>query len=154
MLRKRIKEILFVIPVAFIAIQFIQPVRNQWEHVSQTDISFTFDIPSNVYTLLKNACYDCHSNNTIYPWYSNIQPVAWLMASDIKNGKEKMNFSEFGILSRRKQMSRLQVIENQIKDNVMPLPSYKLMHKNARLNQEDKKVLIDWIDKTIQQESP
>lgn len=140
--------------LAFIAIQFIRPARNQSGQVLQTDIANTIEIPSNVYVLLKNACYDCHSNNTIYPWYSNIQPVAWLLAKDIKNGKAKMNFSEFGSLSRRKQISRLKEMENQIKDNEMPLPSYQLMHKNARLTLEDKTLLIDWIEKTNQENSP
>ena len=92
-IKKILFALLFVILVVFTAIQFIQPVRNISGQVLQTDISNTYNVPENVYTLLKNACYDCHSNNTNYPWYSNIQPVAWLLAMDIKNGKAKINFS-------------------------------------------------------------
>ena len=145
---KRTKQLLFALLMAFIVIQFIRPARNQNGQAPQSDISNTYTVPETVYTLFKNACFDCHSNNTNYPWYSNIQPMGWLMAKDIEDGKAKMNFSEFGSLSSRKQRSRLQEIENQIKDNAMPLSSYKLMHKSARLTEEDKKSLIEWIERT------
>ena len=147
-IKKILFALLFVILVVFTAIQFIQPVRNISGQVLQTDISNTYNVPENVYTLLKNACYDCHSNNTNYPWYSNIQPVAWLLAMDIKNGKAKINFSEFGSNSSRRQISKLQGVENRIKDGTMPLPQYQLMHKNARLTKEEKELIIDWIQKT------
>jgi len=114
----------------------------------QTDISKTFNVPSNVYTLLKNACFDCHSNNTSYPWYSNIQPIGWILAKDIENGKAKVNFSEFGSLSSRRQISKLQGVENRIKDGTMPLPEYQFMHPSARLTEEERRLLIDWIQKT------
>ena len=149
---KRIKKILFVILfvilIVFIIIQFIRPARNTSGQVLQTDISKIYSIPQNVSSLLKNACYDCHSNNTNYPWYTNIQPVGWLLAADIKNGKAKLNFSEFGSFSSRRQISKLRNIENRIKDGTMPLPAYQLMHKDARLTKEEKELLIDWIQKT------
>ena len=140
--------ILFAILIVFGAIQFVQPARNISGQVLQTDISKIYNAPDDVYALLKNACYDCHSNNTNYPWYSNIQPVGWLLAMDIKNGKEKINFSEFGSNSPRRQISKLQGIANRIKDGSMPLPPYQLMHKNARLTKEEKELIIGWIQKT------
>lgn len=147
-IKKILFALLFVIVVVFTAIQFIQPARNISGQVLRTDISNTYNIPENVYALLKNACYDCHSNNTNYPWYSNIQPVGWLLAKDVKNGKAKVNFSEFGSNSLRRQISKLQGIENRIKDGTMPLPPYQLMHKNARLTKEEKELIIGWIQKT------
>lgn len=146
---KERNKILLAILIVFIIIQFIQPARNNDGQVSPTDISNTYVIPKNVNTIFKNACYDCHSNNTNYLWYSNVQPIAWLIARDIKKGKEKLNFNEFGSLSSRKQISRLQEIENIIKAGKMPLPSYKLLHKNARITDDDNKTLIEWIEKTI-----
>lgn len=146
---KRVKQILFVVLIGFIIIQFVQTARNQSGQVLQTDISNTYSIPNNVHTLFKNACYDCHSNNTVYPWYSNIQPVAWILARDIENGKAKLNFSEFGSMSLRRQMSKLQNVENRIKDGTMPLPTYQFMHSSARLNKEKRRLLIDWIQRTI-----
>jgi hypothetical protein len=114
----------------------------------QTDLSKTYSIPNNVHTLFKNACFDCHSNNTSYPWYSNIQPIGWILAKDIENGKAKVNFSEFGSLSSRRQISKLQGVENRIKDGTMPLPEYQFMHPSARLTEEERRLLIDWIQKT------
>ena len=134
--------------VVLIVIQFIRPVPIKSGQALPTDISNTYNIPENVNALLKNACYDCHSNNSAYPWYANIQPIAWLIAHDIKEAKEKYNFSEFGLLSRRKQISRLQEMENSIKDETMPLLLFKWMHKSARLTNEDKKLLIEWVEKT------
>ena len=126
----------------------MQPARNQSGQVQQSDISNTYNIPDNVHVLLKNACFDCHSNTTNYPWYSNIQPMGWLIAEDIKNGKTKLNFSELGSLSSRRQVSKLQEVENRIKDGTMPLPSYQFMHPSARLTEEERLLLIDWIQKT------
>ena len=95
--------------------------------------------------MLKISCYDCHSNNTHYPWYSFMQPGAWSMASHIKEGKADLNFSEFGAYSSRRQQSKLQAIINSINDNTMPLSSYIILHKNAKLSEENKALLLDWI---------
>lgn len=145
----RIKKILFAILIVLIGIQFIQPVPISSGQVLQTDFSNTYTVRGNVFVLFKNACYDCHSNNTKYPWYSKIQPIGWLLQDDIKKGKEKLNFSEFGSYSSRRRISKLRDIEKRIKDGKMPLKSYKLMHKNAQLFDEDKKLLVDWIENTI-----
>ncbi len=145
---KRVRQILFVLLIGFIVIQFIQPARNQSGQVLHTDISQTYNIPNDVDTLLKNACYDCHSNNTNYPWYSNIQPVGWILAKDMKDGKAMLNFSEFGSLSSRRQISKLQGAENRIKDGTMPLQAYQVMHPSARLTEREKRLLIDWIEGT------
>ena len=145
---KPIKKILLALLVVFIAIQFIQPAHNKSVQVLSTDFAKIYTVPDSVKSLLHNACHDCHSNNTSYPWYSNIQPMAWMMAKHIKNGKEKLNFSDFGINTTRKQMSKLKEISNQIKDDEMPLSSYELMHKNARLSQNEKILLMNWMQKT------
>ena len=144
----RARKILLVISAVFIVIQFIAPVHNKDGRVLETNISKIFNISDSVQAVLKKTCYDCHSNNTSYPWYSNIQPMAWIMARHIKNGKEKLNFSGFGSSSNRKQISKLKGIINQIKDDEMPLSSYKVMHKNARLSKEDKNLIMNWINQT------
>ncbi len=147
-MRRIVKKILLVLLVVFIAIQFIQPARNASNQVLPNDISKLVKIPDSVQVLLKNACYDCHSNNTSYPWYVNIQPMGWLMAKHIKEGKAVLNFSDFGSYTNRRQISKLKSIVNQIKDDEMPLSSYKWMHKNARLSKEGKDLIIDWMNKT------
>lgn len=145
---KRARQILFAPLIAFIAIQFVRPARNQNGQAVQADISSVYDIPDSTYTLLKNACYDCHSNNTSYPWYSNIHPIGWILASDIKNGKAMLNLSDFGSYSSRRRISKLVDMQNRIKDGTMPLPVYQFMHPDARLTEQDKQLLIDWIEKS------
>ena len=143
-----IKKVLLATGIVFIAIQFIQPAKNLNNRVLATDISKTIPVPDNVQAILKNACYDCHSNNTVYPWYANIQPMGWLMANHIKEGKAELNFNAFGSYSKRKQLSKLNGIANSIKDDIMPLSSYKFMHKNARLTANEKALLNKWAEQS------
>ena len=143
-----LKKIITALCVVFIAIQFIQPARNKSGQVLPAGFGTIYQVPANLERILQNACYDCHSNNTSYPWYSNIQPMAWMMARHIKNGKEKLNFSGFGNNTTRKQISKLKGIANQIKDDEMPLSSYKMMHKKANLSKEEKILIMDWMNKT------
>lgn len=143
----RKRKWLLILITAFILIQFIQPARNKNGQVLQTDITATFTVPSNVKSILEVACYDCHSNNTRYPWYANIQPGGWWLAKHIKDGKEELNFSDFGSYSHRRQINKLKSIANSISDGTMPLPSYTLLHKNARLTKEQKTLIIEWAGK-------
>ena len=143
-----IKKILLVFPVVFIAIQFIRPARNVSNQVLPTDISKLVRVTDSLKLLLKNACYDCHSNNTNYPWYVNIQPMGWLMANHIKEGKSVLNFSEFGNYSTRKQLNKLTGIANSIKNNIMPLSSYRWMHKNARIGKDEKAMITNWVEQS------
>ena len=141
---KRIKKILLVAGVVFIAIQFLQPAKNSNNQVWATDISKTIPVPDSIKAILKNACYDCHSNNTRYPWYAYIQPAGWLLSTHIAEAKDKLDFNEFGNLSARRQISKLDGIANSIKDDIMPLSSYKLMHRSAQLTADEKELLIKW----------
>ena len=132
------KKIILASGVVFIAIQFIQPARNKSGHALPTGFAKLNPINANVDGVLQSSCYDCHSNNTTYPWYSNIQPMAWIMARHIKNGKEKFNFSDFSSSSTRRQINKLKEIANQIKDDEMPVASYRAMQKKAILSKEKK----------------
>jgi hypothetical protein len=143
---KLLTKILLATGLAVVTIQFIQPARNRDERAFESDISKVMSIPDSVQTILKNACFDCHSNNTVYPWYSNIQPVGWFLARDIKLAKENLNFSEFGTYNQRRRLSKLNAIADEINENAMPLPSYRLMHKDARLLPEEKRLLISWAE--------
>lgn len=143
-----LKKILLAFLIAFIAIQFIRPARNISGQVLPTDITKQVNIPNMVLNVLKTSCYDCHSNNTRYPWYVNIQPVGWMLAKHVKDGKENFNFSEFGSYSIRKQANKLRAVVSSIKEGSMPLSSYTLIHTNARLGQESKNLIIDWATKT------
>lgn len=135
--------------IVFIAIQLIQPTHNiSDEQTVSTDITKTVNVPDKLLNIFKNACYDCHSNNTRYPWYVNIQPIGWMMAKHIRDGKVELNFNEFGNYTSRRQISKLKGIVNQIKDDEMPLSSYTIIHMDAKLSPENKKLIIDWASNT------
>lgn len=138
------KKILLGLSLVFIAIQFVHPALNKNSGERPDDFAKLFVVPVGVQSTLKNACYDCHSDNTIYPWYTNVQPIGWMLARHINNGKSELNFNSFGSLSQRKQISKLKGIVNQVKDDEMPLSSYKLMHSKSRLLPQDKKLLTEW----------
>jgi hypothetical protein len=144
---QRKRKWLLILLVVFILMQCIQPARNQSGQVLQTDITKMFSIPPDVKRVLEVSCYDCHSNNTRYPWYAYIQPGGWWLAKHIKGGKEELNFSEFGAYSHRRQINKLRSMENSLKDGTMPLSSYALLHKGARLTGGEKALVIAWINK-------
>jgi hypothetical protein len=148
-MKKIIKRIVVVGFILFLLMQLYQPAYNSDSgQVLPTHFTKIYNVPANVQTILQTSCYDCHSNNTNYPWHSYIQPVRMLMESHIKNGKKDLNFSEFGNYSNRKQISKLEAISKQIKSNEMPLSSYTFIHKNAILSSSQKQEVINWIQKT------
>ena len=149
-MKKIIKKILFIGLIIFLLIQLYQPARNNGFELDITaDFTKVYNVPKNIETILRTSCYDCHSNNTNYPWYSYIQPVRFFMESHIKKGKVNLNFNEFGNYSSRKQKNKLDRMMKQIKADEMPLSSYTIIHKNAILSKNKKAVVIDWINKTI-----
>ena len=127
--------------------QLYQPARNEsYEQDFTANFTKVYKVPKNVETILQTSCYDCHSNNTNYPLYSYIQPARFFMESHIKEGKENLNFNEWGNYSKRKQNNKLDRITKQIKSNEMPLASYTLIHKNAILTPTQKEEVINWIN--------
>lgn len=145
---KLIKQILLGVLAVLILMQFIRPARNADSGIMGADISRVVNIPSNVQQKLKTSCYDCHSNHTNYPWYSNIQPLGWWLNQHIKEGKAELNFNEFSSYSKRRQLSKLKAIGESINDGSMPLSSYTLIHKSAKFSADDKRTITDWAEKT------
>src|SRR6187549_2563283 len=124
MLKKILKRTFQILLLVFIIIQFIRPEKNKAEGISKNDISTLYPVPANVQSILKTSCYDCHSNNTVYPWYSKIQPFAWWLNNHIQDGKKDLNFSEFASYRIRKQYKKLEEINELVKEGEMPLDSY------------------------------
>ena len=142
-----VKKISLVLIVALIGIQFFHPKKNiSATVVSTNDITAKYAVSSDVLNILKRSCYDCHSNNTIYPWYYNIQPVAWWMADHVNVGKDELNFSEFAAYTPKKKNHKLLAIVGQVKKDQMPLDSYLWIHKDAKLNEQQKNAVIHWAD--------
>jgi len=136
---------LFLLGVLVI-MQFIRPEKNKQEGEAVNHISKAYLIPEDVSTVLKKACYDCHSNNTRYPWYANIQPVAWWLADHIKDAKEELNFSEFAAYNQRRQYRKMEEVIDEVKEGGMPLNSYTWIHKDARLTEEEKNKVMAWAE--------
>jgi len=143
-LKRKLRYIFLALIIGLVGIQFFPASINQDTTILPIDFSKTFNTPDEIQNILKTSCYDCHSNNTNYPWYSKIQPGAWFMENHIKEGKDELNFSEFGEYSKRIQKSKLKSIISQIKDDEMPLISYTLFHRDAKLSERDKEILVEW----------
>ncbi len=115
--------------------------------VSNPEVEFHLvaDPPDAIMGLLKHACYDCHSNNTRYPWYASVQPVAWWLQSHVKTGRSELNFSEFGRWTGEDQADALRHCAKLIHQDAMPLGSYTRMHPDARLSPKQNKQLVEWL---------
>ena len=138
------KRFLIFMLIAFVVIQFIRPVKNISTTIAVNDITTKYAVPPDVMTTLKASCYDCHSNNTAYPWYNNIQPVAWFLADHVKEGKKELNFNEFAAYKIGRQYKKLDDIIGETEEGGMPIESYTLIHKNAVLSAEQKKGIANW----------
>lgn len=138
-----IKKILIGFVVVFVALQFIRPERNESAEVSK-DISTKYPMSDTVKQIITKACADCHSNKTVYPWYASVQPLSSWLAHHVDEGKHEINFNEFASYRIGKQNHKLEEVIEQVKEGEMPLSSYTLIHKEARLTEDEKSILIQW----------
>lgn len=141
-----IKKVLVFLLIVLVIIQFIHPAKNISTAPLPNDIALHFSVPHDVQEVLRKSCYDCHSNNTKYPWYNNIQPVAWWLQTHINEGKHELNFNEFAAYAPKKQYHKLKGIMDSQNDGWMPLDSYLWIHKDAILSKEQKDNLVKWAD--------
>jgi len=141
---KFVKIILMIVLVVFVGIQFIPTKRNQSENTSVSDFMIVYNVPKQIEDKIKVSCYDCHSNNTQYPWYNKVQPLAWLLENHIKEGKADLNFSDYGDYSKRRQKNKLKSIISQIRNDEMPIWSYTIIHNDAKISASDKEIIMEW----------
>ena len=113
-----------------------------------TNTELALKAPPDIMTILEKSCYDCHSNNTNWPFYSYIAPVSWLIASDVKNARKHLNFSEWNNLPAAKKAKSKEEIIEEVSEDEMPLPIYLIMHSAAKLSDEQKMKLKEWAEKT------
>ncbi|MFZ1799971.1 MAG: heme-binding domain-containing protein [Chitinophagaceae bacterium] len=152
-----IRKILLLLLVAFIVIQFFRPEKNISATKSANDITMVYPVPENVQQIFARSCNDCHSNNTQYPWYAEVQPIAWFLADHVKDGKDELNFSEFGTYRIARQNKKMKETIKEIKEGEMPITSYTLLHGDAKLSEADKQTVISWcesVQKTLQEKYP
>ena len=135
---KKLKITLIIIAAILIAIQFIPVSR------TNPPVTAELDAPMEVISVFKKSCYDCHSNETEWPWYSYLAPVSWLVSSDVDDGRSHLNFSVWENLSRKDKVKMKEEIWEEIEKENMPLWKYRLLHPDANLTQEDKNLIRDW----------
>ena len=143
-----LKNILTVLLLLFIGIQFIDVKKNISQDRSANAIENYEEVPAKALSILKTSCYDCHSNNTIYPSYSKVQPVKWWLADHVNSGKRHLNFDEFNSYSREKKLEKLDEIIETIKEGEMPLASYTVIHQDAKLSASDISEIEKWVNET------
>ena len=137
------KKIVLALAVVLVLLQFFRPEKNAGGS-SAHNIAQQFTVPSGVQTILQRSCYNCHSNNTVYPWYEEVQPVGWFLAKHIRDGKRGLNFDEYTTYRLMKQYRRFQDIIDKVDSDEMPLPSYLIIHRDAQLSPSQKEELIQW----------
>jgi hypothetical protein len=144
-MKKAVKIIGIILLVALVVLQFFPTERNISTTVPKTDFMLVNDVPDQIKNKLQVSCYDCHSNNTAYPWYNKVQPVAWFLEDHVKEGKAELNFNEWDSLSNRRKASKLKSMISQIENDEMPLASYTIIHRNAVLSDSEKQDIINFL---------
>ncbi|MBV9961776.1 MAG: heme-binding domain-containing protein [Parafilimonas sp.] len=139
-----LKRILLILLITFIAIQFFRPEKNIHPVAQPNDISKLYAVPADVDTILMHACKDCHSNNTRYPWYNKVQPVAWFLDNHVRDGKRSFNLNEFTSYPAWRQYDKISEVKKQIDKGDMPLSSYTWIHKDAILTDAQKNTIEAW----------
>lgn len=143
-MKRALQIIVLVLFIAFVAIQFVRPDFTNPPIDSAQTLENVSQVPEDVQKILTRSCADCHSNATVYPWYSKIQPGAWFLSSHIREGRRELNFSEWGTYNDGKKKHKLSEICEQVETRKMPLPSYLWIHWNAKMSDEEIKKICDW----------
>ena len=140
------KKIALALLVVLVGMQFYRPEKN----VAVGDYVAAFETETNpspeVKAILNTACYDCHSDNTEYPWYNNIAPVSYWLADHIEDGKKHLNFSDWQNYDAKKKDHKLEELIEEVKEGEMPLKEYTWTHGDAKLSQEQISSLLAWAD--------
>lgn len=141
---KIIKKILLLLLVVFIIAQFFGPEKNDGDLASIDAFIAETNPPEDVKLILKETCYDCHSDFTRYPWYNNITPVNYWLADHIKHGKKHFNVSKWEGSSIKRKDHKFEELIEMVEEKEMPLNSYTWTHSEAKLTDDQIKAVVDW----------
>ena len=143
---KLYKKIAWGLLAALVVIQFFRIDKTNPPYDSKNDFISLTNPPENVKSLLKAACYDCHSNESIYPWYTNIAPISFWIKGHINNGRKHLNFSEWGTYNDNRKDHKMEECVEYVGEAWMPLSSYTWVHSDARLSDEDRNRLVTYFE--------
>jgi hypothetical protein len=141
---KVLRWVLLGIVVALGVMQFV-PVER-----SNPPVEAEVPAPSNVRAVLRQSCYDCHSNETVWPWYSHVAPVSWLVAHDVHEARKHLNFSTWNKYDQKRQARKLNAAWEEVDEGDMPLSYYLAIHRDAVISAEDRALLRQWAADTTQ----
>ncbi len=143
--KARLKKLILILIVLLVFAQFAQPKRTNPPVIPSRSIAAHVPVPEQVQFILKRACYNCHSNETVWPWYSRVAPISWLVVSDVNDGRHHIDFQDWEAQQSPKEASEhLGLVCKVIRNGGMPPLSYRLVHKEARLSAEDVNALCSW----------
>jgi hypothetical protein len=152
-MKKKLKWIFAGLAAGFALLQLTNPSRTNPPVAPGHDLTAA-NPPPQIATLLHSACYDCHSDETKWPWYSRVAPVSWLIASDVNQGRKHLNLSDWPHEHPDWAARRLENMSEEIEYGEMPPRKYTMIHANARLTQAQRKELMDWLDQEAAQLKP
>ena len=138
------KNIVLILVAFLVMAQFVGIEKTNPHSNISKDLLTVTHAPGNIVSLLKGACYDCHSNETTYPWYTNIQPLGWWIKGHINGARRHLNFSKWSTYSEKRKKRKIKECGELIEEVEMPLTSYTWMHKDARLSDKERAILVKW----------
>jgi len=145
-MKKYLKWAAIGVGVIFFGMQLVQPDRTNPPVDESQTIQALLKVPPHISTIIERSCYDCHSNKTVWPWYSYFAPTSWLVARDVHKGRGEMNFTEWSKYKRLRVISKLDQICMNVNQQTMPLPIYLAMHPSARLTQAEIDTVCAWVE--------
>jgi hypothetical protein len=138
------KKIILGLLAVIVIMQFFRIDKTNPESDPTMDMFVAENVPADVQSIIKTSCFDCHSNQVRYPWYTNVAPVSWVVKKHINEGRDELNFNEWGTYSTKRKLHKLEEIEEEVGEAEMPLAGYLIAHGDARLSKQQKQQLMNW----------
>lgn len=137
-------KIILGLILIFAVMQLFRPEQIPFQEPTTADLFAVEESSEELKTLIQNACYNCHSNQIDYPWYTSVAPISWWTYDHMEHGREHLNFSEWASYTAKKKAHKAEEVVEEVEEEEMPLDSYMLMHQDANLSDEERKQIMDW----------
>lgn len=141
-----LKKIGIAVVVILVLIQFKRIDKTNPEFNEAEDFITITQPPTEIATLIKDACYDCHSHQSKYPWYTNVAPISWVIEHHIEEGRGHLNFSTWGTYPDKKADHKLEECAEEVEEGEMPMKPYVVMHSEAKMTAAQKTALVEWFE--------